>query len=134
VYLIGSCGKPFGFYSTDTCSTTYFSIHFRSVNATIFGDYPDAFPPANQPAATAGVSVRAARWLTAALKHLATRARAASRPAFFPREQEPDVSAASGFSDPRVSKALFGRVEDSSLWVSKPAARSNQVMRYAQLY
>ena len=46
VYVIGSttCGKPYGFYPTDNCGTTYFSIQFRGVNALGFGDYTDEDP------------------------------------------------------------------------------------------
>jgi hypothetical protein len=49
VILIGSttCGKPYGFYATDNCSTTYFTIQFRGVNAMDFGDYTDGFSPQN---------------------------------------------------------------------------------------
>src|SRR5262245_33337114 len=49
VIQIGSttCGKPYGFYPTDNCGTTYFSIQFRGVNAKQFGDYTDGFSPAN---------------------------------------------------------------------------------------
>ncbi len=45
VIQIGSttCGKPFGFYATDNCGTTYFSIQFQGVNGLGFGDYPDGF-------------------------------------------------------------------------------------------
>jgi hypothetical protein len=42
-----TCGKPYGFYPADNCSTTYFSIEFQGVNAQGFGDYPDGFSPAN---------------------------------------------------------------------------------------
>lgn len=38
-----TCGKPYGFYPTDNCGTTYFSIQFRGVNAVGFGDYADGF-------------------------------------------------------------------------------------------
>jgi carboxyl-terminal processing protease len=56
VYVIGSttCGKPYGFYPTDNCGTTYFTIQFRGENAANFGDYTDGFSPANQPVATRG--------------------------------------------------------------------------------
>jgi hypothetical protein len=49
VVQIGSttCGKPYGFYATDNCGTTYFTIQFRGVNAKDFGDYTDGFSPAN---------------------------------------------------------------------------------------
>src|SRR5262245_1993768 len=59
VYLIGSttCGKPYGFYPTDNCGTTYFSIQFRGENAANFGDYTDGFSPANTPLSSRGTSV-----------------------------------------------------------------------------
>ncbi len=49
VIQIGSttCGKPYGFYPTDNCGTTYFTIQFRGINALNFGDYTDGFSPAN---------------------------------------------------------------------------------------
>ncbi len=40
-----TCGKPYGFYPTDNCGTTYFTIQFRGVNAKGFGDYSDGFVP-----------------------------------------------------------------------------------------
>jgi carboxyl-terminal processing protease len=42
-----TCGKPYGFYATPNCGTTYFSIQFKGVNAKTFGDYSDGFSPAN---------------------------------------------------------------------------------------
>ena len=42
-----TCGKPYGFYPTDNCGTTYFSIQFQGVNAKGFGDYSDGFSPVN---------------------------------------------------------------------------------------
>jgi C-terminal processing protease CtpA/Prc len=58
VIQIGSttCGKPYGFYATDNCGTTYFTIQFKGSNATGFGDYSDGFSPENT-AGVAGVSV-----------------------------------------------------------------------------
>ena len=49
VVQIGSttCGKPFGFYATDNCGTTYFTVQFRGINAKGFGDFADGFSPAN---------------------------------------------------------------------------------------
>ena len=40
VVLIGdtTCGKPFGFYAMDNCSTTYFTIQFQGTNAKGFGE------------------------------------------------------------------------------------------------
>jgi hypothetical protein len=59
VIQIGSttCGKPYGFYPTDNCGTTYFSIQFRGVNALNFGDYTDGFSPQNTLAVTGGTPV-----------------------------------------------------------------------------
>ncbi len=52
VIQIGSttCGKPYGFYPTDNCGTTYFTIQFRGENAKGFGDYTDGFSAMNQTA------------------------------------------------------------------------------------
>ena len=49
VIQIGSatCGKPYGFYATGNCGTSYFTIQFRGVNAKDFGDYTDGFSPQN---------------------------------------------------------------------------------------
>lgn len=49
VIQVGSttCGKPYGFYPTDNCGTTYFTIQFKGSNALGFGDYADGFSPAN---------------------------------------------------------------------------------------
>jgi hypothetical protein len=56
VIQIGSttCGKPYGFYPQDNCSTTYFSIEFQGVNNLGFGSYADGFSPA-YPAGNPGV-------------------------------------------------------------------------------
>ena len=47
VILIGdtTCGKPYGFYTTDNCGVSYSTIQFRGVNAKNFGDYSDGFSP-----------------------------------------------------------------------------------------
>ena len=47
VILIGepTIGKPYGFYPTDNCGTTYFTIQFKGANAKGFGDYADGFIP-----------------------------------------------------------------------------------------
>ena len=49
VVLIGdiTCGKPFGFYPTDNCGRTYYTIQFQGVNDKGFGDYADGFVPQN---------------------------------------------------------------------------------------
>lgn len=42
-----TCGKPYGFYPTPNCGTTYFAIQFKGVNAKNFGDYADGFSAQN---------------------------------------------------------------------------------------
>jgi C-terminal processing protease CtpA/Prc len=44
-----TCGKPYGFYPTDNCGTTYFTIQFQGVNQKGFGDYADGFMPTASP-------------------------------------------------------------------------------------
>jgi hypothetical protein len=44
-----TCGKPYGFYPTENCGTTYFSIQFQGVNDAGFGDYTDGFSPVDTP-------------------------------------------------------------------------------------
>lgn len=58
VILIGSqtCGKPYGFYPTDNCGETYFTVQFRGANDKGFGDYADGFLP-NDAASGFGVEV-----------------------------------------------------------------------------
>ncbi|MEQ3697428.1 MAG: S41 family peptidase [Pseudomonadales bacterium] len=53
VVLIGSttCGKPYGFYPTDNCGTTYFTIQFDGSNDKGQGGYSDGFTPMNEPVA-----------------------------------------------------------------------------------
>ncbi|MBV36751.1 MAG: peptidase [Rickettsiales bacterium] len=49
VILIGdtTCGKPYGFYPTDNCGTTYFTIQFSGENDKGFGEYADGFVPSS---------------------------------------------------------------------------------------
>lgn len=51
IILIGgrTCGKPYGFYGTDNCGTTYFTISFTGENHVGFSDYSDGFSPQNNP-------------------------------------------------------------------------------------
>lgn len=57
VILVGgqTCGKPYGFYPTDNCGTTYFTIQFQGVNAKGFGDYANGFVPKASPVFAADV-------------------------------------------------------------------------------
>lgn len=44
-----TCGKPYGFYPTPNCDTTYFTIQFKGVNEKGFGEYSDGFVPSTSP-------------------------------------------------------------------------------------
>jgi carboxyl-terminal processing protease len=131
VYLIGSttCGKPYGFYPTDNCGTTYFTIQFRGENAANFGDYTDGFSPSN----TQGVRGTSVPGCSVAddFNHAlgdATEARIAAALNFRASNNQ-SCPAASGSTEPRLSKFSFADGEDSHLAVSKPAARLNRIVR-----
>jgi len=131
VYLIGSttCGKPYGFYPTDNCGTTYFTIQFRGENAANFGDYTDGFSAANQPA-PAGTTVpgcSVADDFTHAMGD-ANEARVAAALAFRASNNQ-SCPAASGFAPPVVSKSSLFSDGAPDLEVSKPAARLNRIVR-----
>jgi carboxyl-terminal processing protease len=131
VYLIGSttCGKPYGFYPTDNCGTTYFTIQFRGENAANFGDYTDGFSPANT-TANAGTPVPGCSVADDFSRELgdATEGRIAAALNFRASNNQ-SCPAASGAADPRLSKAGFPDGADQGLWVSKPAARLNRIVR-----
>lgn len=50
-----TCGKPYGFYPTENCGNTYFTIQFKGVNAKGFGDYADGLVPKANPVFAADV-------------------------------------------------------------------------------
>ena len=93
VYLIGSttCGKPYGFYPTDNCGTTYFTIQFRGENAANFGDYTDGFSPANtsRRPRNPGSGLLGGRRLHACARR--SHRRTHRRRAELPRQQQPDL-------------------------------------------
>jgi C-terminal processing protease CtpA/Prc len=133
VYQIGSttCGKPYGFYPTDNCGTTYFSIQFRGENAASFGDYTDGFSPANT-SANMGTSVpgcSVADDFTHELFDPAERRTAAALQLRAGNNLAVACPTASGNSDPRLTKASFQNAPDRGLWVSRPAARMNRILR-----
>lgn len=131
VFLIGSttCGKPYGFYPTDNCGTTYFSIQFRGENAANFGDYTDGFSPANT-TANAGTSVPGCSVADDFSHALGDPAEARIAAALsFRASNNLNCPMPSGASDSRLSKSSFATEEDSSLRVSKPAARLNRIVR-----
>jgi hypothetical protein len=130
VYLIGSttCGKPYGFYPTDNCGTTYFTIQFRGENAANFGDYTDGFSPANQPA-PAGTSVAGCSVADDFTHEMGDmgEGRIAAALAFRASNNQ-TCPAASGFAPPLIAKSLTFS-DGSPAQVSKPAARLNRILR-----
>lgn len=131
VYLIGSttCGKPYGFYPTDNCGTTYFTIQFRGENDAGFGDYSDGFSPANS-TANVGTTVPGCSVADDFTRELGDPAEGRIAAALsFRASNNQTCPAASGFTDPRLSKMSFQNAPDRNLWVSKPAARMNRILR-----
>lgn len=57
VILIGetTCGKPYGFYPTDNCGTTYYTVQFKTSNVKGYGDYSDGLIPTPTPTLNADV-------------------------------------------------------------------------------
>jgi hypothetical protein len=133
VYIIGSttCGKPYGFYPTDNCGTTYFTIQFRGENAANFGDYSDGFSPANQ-VDNKGTSVPGCS-VADDLSHPlgnASEGRIAAALAFRASNNQ-TCPAASGDSLPRVAKSSLELGASLGFALSKPAARNNRIIRNA---
>jgi hypothetical protein len=133
VYQIGSttCGKPYGFYPTDNCGTTYFSIQFRGENDAGFGDYSDGFSPANT-ASNAGTLVPGCSVADDFGHELGDpEERRIAAALAFRASNNQNCPAASGISDPRLSKMSYQNAPDRAMWVSKPAARMNRILRRA---
>ena len=131
VYLIGSttCGKPYGFYPADNCGTTFFSIQFRGENDAGFGDYSDGFSPANT-TANAGTTVPGCSVADDFTHELGDPAEGRIAAALsFRASNNQTCPAATGLSSPRLAKMSFENAPDRSLWVSKPAARMNRILR-----
>jgi hypothetical protein len=134
VVLIGgtTCGKPYGFYPTDNCGTTYFSIQFRGENAANFGDYSDGFSPANT-SGTRGTSVPGCSVADDFTHDLGDPAEGRIAAALAFRASNNQVCpAASGESDPRLSKASIWNDVEDGLAVSKPAALTNRIISRLQ--
>jgi hypothetical protein len=132
VYIIGSttCGKPYGFYPTDNCGTTYFSIQFRGENAANFGDYSDGFSPENQ-VANKGTSLPGCSVADDFTHAMGDQAEARIAAALALRASNNlTCPTPSGSSLPRVAKSSGEFARSFGLAVSKPAARSNRIVRY----
>ncbi|MCI0516962.1 MAG: S41 family peptidase [Woeseiaceae bacterium] len=108
VVQIGSttCGKPYGFYATDNCGTTYFTIQFRGVNDKNFGDYSDGFSPANSVGA-GGVPLPGCSVGDDFTHALGDPLEARFAAALNYREN-PSCPAASGLAQPGVAKPALG--------------------------
>jgi hypothetical protein len=134
VYIIGSttCGKPYGFYPTDNCGTTYFSIQFRGENAEEFGDYTDGFSPANQTGAV-GTTVPGCSVADDFTHELADPAegRIAAALAFRASNNATCPTPSGNSQQPQLSKASMFRPVHA-YEVSKPAARMNRILRRAK--
>lgn len=133
VYQIGSttCGKPYGFYPTDNCGTTYFSIQFRGENDAGFGDYSDGFSPANT-TSNAGTLVPGCSVADDFDHELGDpEERRIAAALAFRASNNQSCPAASGVTDPRLSKMSYQNAPDRAMWVSKPAARMNRILRRA---
>lgn len=128
VIQIGSttCGKPYGFYPTDNCGTTYFTIQFRGVNEKNFGDYADGFSPANS-TNSFGVSVPGCSVGDDFSKALGdpTEQRLAAALQY---RADGTCPAASGSSAPPALSKLTLRADEDPL-LSRPQWRQNRLMR-----
>ena len=127
VVQIGSttCGKPYGFYPTDNCGTTYFTIQFRGVNDQNFGDYSDGFSPANT-AGSAGVSLPGCSVADDFGSALGDPAEARLAAALAYRENG-TCPAPSGVSRPGVAAAEIAL--DGAVSVPKSMWRQNRILR-----
>ena len=127
VIQIGSttCGKPYGFYATDNCGTTYFTIQFRGENELGFGDYADGFTPQNAdntiepklPGCSVGDDFTAALGDPAELRLAAA----------LDYAETGNCPAASDVALPGLSKPGF--VADDNLVIPKSPWLSNRILR-----
>ena len=134
VYLIGSttCGKPYGFYPTDNCGTTYFTIQFRGENAAELRRLHRRLLAGQHRGECRHHRCPAARWPTTSQHELGdpTEARIAAALAFRASNNQTCPAAAERrVGSAPVEGVVPTRNEDRSLWVSKPAARINRIVR-----
>ncbi len=130
VIQIGSttCGKPYGFFATDNCGTTYFTIQFKGENNKGFGDYTDGFSATNQtdPKGTVVPGCSVADDFTHALGDPAERRLAAA----LAYRENPTCPAPSGLAPPGVFKTSAG--SDLSAvdgYAPKSAWHQNRIIR-----
>jgi hypothetical protein len=126
VIQVGSttCGKPYGFYATDNCGTTYFTIQFRGVNAKNFGDYSDGFSPQNTVAA-AGVPLPGCS-VGDDFSHALGDPLEARLAAALNYRDAPGCPAASGLAHPGLAKTQPGELSDGYMY--KSPWRQNRIL------
>ncbi|MGB5346994.1 MAG: S41 family peptidase [Woeseia sp.] len=127
VIQIGSttCGKPYGFYPTDNCGETYFTIQFRGENAAGFGDYSDGFSPQNASLQTTPLpGCQVADDFTRALGD-PLEARFAAALAYRDGQGCP---APTSIALPGVSKPGAGRYRDEDLILPRSPVREMRIM------
>jgi len=127
VIQIGSttCGKPYGFYPTDNCGTTYFTIQFQGVNDMGFGDYSDGFSPENT-ANNPGTSVPGCS-VGDDFSHALGDPAEARLAAALSHRVGGGCPAASGLSAPALS--LRSQLPVDDMVVPKTAWQQNRIMR-----
>lgn len=143
VIQIGSrtCGKPYGFYGTDNCGETYFTIQFRGANDKGFGDYADGFAPTETGTVSIGEPLEGCTvgddftnllgdtneaMLDAALTHLETGncpAAASAKPG------EPIIAA----SKTGEKLTLSPQVEDETSLLATPEARTRLMLEQRRI-
>ena len=107
VVTVGSttCGKPYGFFATDNCATTYFAIQFVGVNHLGVGDYADGFSPncAASDDFTKALGDPAEGQLASALRLNVTGVCSPSASAESELKRSPNTDAADAVRDPRAA-------------------------------
>ena len=129
VIQIGSttCGKPYGFYPTDNCGTTYFTIQFRGVNALDFGDYTDGFSPDNTPGAAGPAVLPGCSIADDFTKQLGDTSEGRLAMALAYRDGQA-CTAATGSAPDGFSKA-DGMAQDADVVIPKSPWHTNRIMR-----
>lgn len=131
VFQIGSttCGKPYGFYATDNCGTTYFTIQFKGENAKGFGDYSDGFSAANQ-TGLAGTPVPGCSVADDLTQELGDPAEGRLAAALMYRENQTCPMPATGVVQPAQLKAIVGPTWSGiDTLVPRNAVKQNRFLR-----
>ena len=116
VILIGTktCGKPFGFYPTDNCGETYFTVQFQGVNDIGFGDYADGFV-ASDSAEPFGIRLAGCEILDDLSNELGTTSEAMLAAALQFREDGTCPAASAPTTKPSAIAAVSGSVSGVSV-------------------